>query len=843
MAKPKKHVARADVTHPSWFSRLSPTAQDALCIALIYLVTLVLFRHIVFENAAFASGGDTAAALSYSHAGDLIKESEGADVLWMPNFFSGMPTFGNVAYLPHNVSYVQQTVVTVVRFLYLNSKWGWYIVYYLYCGVFMFFLARVWGLSRVSALFAALAFMLSPYGIGLAAEGHGSKLMALSYIPLVVLLTHVLFERRDLLSFGLLSAGIGTLMLTNHMQIVYYAFIVLGFFLVYQVVVDVRQQPVIVAKKVALFLGAMILGFCISSYIYLSVYDYAQYSIRGGGTTGAPGGLTWDYATNWSFNPWELLTLFVPSFFGFSSDYLYPWQGQLTNLPLYWGTMPFNTSTVYVGLLPILLALIALVYRRNRVTLFLAALSLLVLLMSFGKHFAFLYQLLFDYLPFFNKFRAPAMVLHLLAFAAALLGAYGLEFLFRVHDEAREEQLKKLKKALIYGFVGLVVLLLLAPELYGMFGGQLYVREGENYGQQTAQIIAELKKIRSDILWNDFWKFLVIAGASVGIVWLYLSKKIQQGLFSNLVIGILLIDLFIMDAKFITPQAGTAVEESFRPTATIGFLKQQPGLFRVFPMGQRLFMDNTFAYHGLQSIGGYSPAKLKIYQTMIDSCLYEGADPGFPLNMSIVDMLNVRYLIVQGQLPVNRFELVHTDEAERTLSYKNPYALPRAFFVGSVVVAQNQHEVFSTMNSQSFDPSKTAVLEVPLPLKIVSPDSSNAEILEYKSRGITIRAYTSSPALLVLSEVYYPAGWKAFIDGKETEIFKTNYILRSVSVPAGQHDIVFTFDPPLYTLGWVLSNSAWGVVGLCVIAGLWRAPGVCRWLAARRRSSDQRQSG
>ena len=231
MAKAKKAPAHRDQQKPSLFSNLSPLQQDLLCIGLLYLITLVLFRGIVFEDKAFSTGGDTMNALTYAKVGDDIKKAEGEDPLWMPNFFSGMPTFGNVHYIPHDVSYVQAAVVAVLKVFYLNGKWSWFPVYYLFCGVFTFLLLRVWNLSRIAALLGAITFMLSPYGIGLAAEGHGSKLMALSYLPLVFLLTHVVFERRDILSFGLLSAAIGTLLLTNHMQIVYYVFIVLGLYL------------------------------------------------------------------------------------------------------------------------------------------------------------------------------------------------------------------------------------------------------------------------------------------------------------------------------------------------------------------------------------------------------------------------------------------------------------------------------------------------------------------------------------------------------------------------------------------------------------------------------------
>ena len=822
--------------------------RDVLCVLFLYIVTLVLFRSIVFENAAFASEGDTAAALSYAHAGNAIKQAEGVDVVWMPYFFSGMPTFGNVAFVPHDVSYAQKVVVAVLHLLYLNSKWSWYVVYYLFCGVFMFLLARTWKLPRIAALFAALTFMLSPYGVGLAAEGHGSKLMALSYLPLVFLLTHLLFERRDLLSFGLLSAAVGTLMLTNHMQIVYYAFMVIGLYLLYHIILDFKQDKLLAAQKTALFLGALVIGFCISSYIYLSVYEYSTFSIRGGGTVGSKGGLAYDYATNWSMNPWELLTLLVPSFFGFSSKYVGTFLGQVQELPLYWGTMPWNTSSVYVGVVPLLLSAVALALRRNRTTIFFAAVSVIVLLMSLGKHFSLFYSLLFNYLPFFNKFRAPSMIMHLITFTAAFLGAYGLAYVLQSTEEKREGDFQTAKKTVLYIAVGFVAFPLLAYGLYAAFAGPMFLREGElqeyvqQYGQRGREFIDQIKQFRSDLLWNDYMKFVILTGAAFGAMWLFLQKKIQTGLFSTIILGTLLIDLFILDTKFINPRPSSAVEEHFQPDATIRYLKEQPGLFRVFPLGPDLFMDNSYAYNGLQSIGGYSPAKLKIYQTMIDSCLYRGPDPRFPLNMSIVDMLNARYLIAQGRLPEDRFELVNTDQTKKLLTYRNPHSLPRAFFVSNVVVAQNQSQVFTTLNLASFDPAVTAVLEKSLPHEFTRPDSSFANVVEYKSRAISIKAYTSSPSLLVLSEVYYPGGWKAHIDGQETEIFKTNYVLRSVFVPAGQHDIVFTFEPRFYEAGWLLSNGAWFVSVLCILLGLWRVPAVRARFAPGRPEQEKVKS-
>src|SRR5512140_1219389 len=203
MAKTRKPALQREPQ--SLFASLSPGTHDALCIAFLYLVVLFLFRGIIFSNAAFSAGGDTAAAISYGHAGQMLEQKEKVDVLWMPYFFSGMPTFGNVAFVPHDVSYLQMIAVMILNLLFLNGQWTWLVVFYFLRGVFMFLLMRVWKFGRIASLAAAVTFMLSPYAIGLAGEGHGSKLMALTYLPLVFLLVDLLFERRDVLSFGLFS--------------------------------------------------------------------------------------------------------------------------------------------------------------------------------------------------------------------------------------------------------------------------------------------------------------------------------------------------------------------------------------------------------------------------------------------------------------------------------------------------------------------------------------------------------------------------------------------------------------------------------------------------------------
>jgi Bacterial membrane protein YfhO len=823
MAKTRRPASRKTAS-PSLFSSLSPTVQDLLCAGLLYVICLVIFRGIVFNNGAFATEGDTAAAEAYQHVGNLIRDTEGVDPLWMPVFFSGMPTFGNVAYVPHNISYLQTIVVWVLNFLFLKGTWTWLVVHYFLGGLLMFLLARVLNFSRVVALFAAITFMLSPYAIGLADEGHGSKLMALSYLPLVFLMTHLLFERRDLISFGLLAASVGTLLLTNHMQIVYYVFLVVGCYVVFRIVVDYKRGVLAVAKPTALFIAAMAVGLCISSYVYLSVYDYAQYSMRGGGTAGSTGGLMWDYATNWSWHPTELITLLIPGFFGMQ-------------LPYYWGNItPWTNSTVYVGLLPVLLSVVALMYKRNTQTVFFAVLSALVILLAFGKYIGFLYEFLFNVLPFFNKFRAPAMILHLLPFSLGILGAYGLTYILEAAERTTGIDRDRLVRAMLYGAAiagGIAVLaLLLKSFLFESLSGSMFLKDGEpeqfrqQYGQQAARVIAQVKQTRFDMFWKDLVKFGLLAAASCGVIFAFLKEKVGTAAFGTIILAILVVDLWTVATKYVTPKPSAALEQGFRPDATVSFLKQQPGNFRVFPVGQ-LFMDNTFPYHGIASIGGYSPAKLRIYQTMLDSCLERNEDVQFPWNMNVINMLNVRYLVVPGRLPENRLELVNVDQAKKILTYANREALPKAWYVRNAVVAETDHATFAALNAPGFNAAQTAVLYRQPPSPFAPQDSTRLpEVLQYTSRRIVLKSETASPALLVLSEVYYPSGWKAFIDGRETEILRTNYVLRSVVVPGGTHEVVFSFDPPLYRIGWVLSNAAWAVTALCIVIGLWLNPAV-----------------
>lgn len=827
-SKPHARERSARSGQSSWFDRLTPARKDLLCIGVLYVLVLLVFNQIIFSNMIFSDSGDTAAAQAWFKAMEHIDQVEHVEPIWIPYIFGGMPIFGAFIF-PREVNYVQQYVVLpVAKALFFGIDMHWMIMPFLMIGAAMYLLARQLKFSQIPSLLAAITFMLNPYAVGLPESGHGSKLVVLGYIPLLFLLTHNLFQRRDLLSIGLLGAVTGTMLLCRHPQMAFYGMLVIGCYLLYEVVLDVREQPRAVARKAALFFLALGIGFALWAYQFLPTQEYGQYSIRGGGEIGAPGGLSYDYATNWSFHPFEMLSYLVPSVFGLDAT-----GG------LYWGWMPFTNSIVYIGFVPSFLGIVALIYRRNRMTWFFALVSALFFLISFGKHFGLLYDLMFNYFPFFNKFRTPVMILHLTPFTFGILAAYGFTFFSETMQQAKEPELVRLKNRLrnLLVVIGalFVIGLMLNDSVYSFLSSFMFHKEGElaelkqQYGAQAQQALAQFRRMRFDLLWKDYIKFAMIGGASLGLVIAYLKRKVGATSLGVGLMVILIVDLVIIDVKYINPKPAGGVAEYFGQDPAIQKLQAErdTSLFRVYPVGQLDQQDrgNIMMYSLLESVQGYSPAKLKIYQEMRDSCLDRG-------NRNVIDMLNVKYLVGEQRMEGG---------SVRMISQLNPGFLPRAWFVDSVVVSRSKTATFGILNSATWNPATTAILEKELPSRASKSGTDEVAVAKYASRELSLRTTTANTALLVISEIYYPAGWRAFIDGTETEIYKTNYILRSVLLPSGSHSVDLRFDPPVYALGFSLTQGAWGLSAVLVLAGFLLKPAVLRRLGLKRNGKEQDQ--
>jgi len=571
-----------------------------------------------------------------------------------------------------------------------------------------------------------------------------------------------------------------------------------------------------------LFAAVMLIGFSIYAYHALPTLEYANYSIRGGGgsaPTGATAGLSYDYATNWSFHPFEMANLLVPSFFGYENDF-------------YWGWMPFTNSTVYVGLLPLLFAGVAVAYNRNRMTWFLLGFTIIIFLLSFGKHFSIVYDLMFNYFPFFNKLRIPVMILHLAPLSIGLLAAFGLDWIVTRFQQMKEPEIqvvrKKLLRVLMAVGVAALILIVLKSAVYGFLSGFCFSRDTDmmrlrqQFGAQAAQALPQLKQMRFDLLWKDAVKCLVLSGLSLGLILAFLQRKIGAFVFVLAVTVITIGDLWYYDTKYINPKPGSSITERTAavpdPQLERLVAESNASPFRVLDPSGQLDQDNSLMRSLLQSVEGYSPAKLQIYQDLRDSCFRSG-------NINVFNMLNVKYIVTRQQ---------SRSGAVETIVQQNPTALPRAWFADSVVVPGSKGAIFSLIKDPSWNPRTTAILEKALPAPVSAVPDSHVTLTKYASRQIELSVAPASAKLLVLSEVYYPAGWKAFIDGQETEIFKTNYVLRSVVVPAGRHTVEFRFAPESYETGLTVTQSAWGLTVLLLVGGAYMDPRVRRRISGAK---------
>lgn len=818
MAKQKHHGADAALRQGgrSRFDTLPAWKQNAACVAILFVLLLVLFKDIVFKDMIFSDSGDTASHEGWVSAMNHIEETEHTEPLWIPYIFSGMPISGALIF-PREVNYLQNVaVLTISKIVFFGSQLNWLVMPFLVMGCAMFFLAKELKFSAPVSLFAAAIMMLNPYAVGLPETGHGSKLIVLGYIPLLFLAMYKLFQDRSLLMFALAAATVGTMLLSDHPQMAFYGLFMLGLYLLYELAYDLRKSPKEGVVKAAFFAGAVVLGFALYAYHALPTLEYAQYSIRGGGGGGATGaagatgaGLAYEYATNWSFHPFEIVNLLVPSFFGYEN-------------PTYWGWMPFTNSTVYVGLLPLIFAGVAAAFNRTRMTWFLLGFTVLMFFVSFGKHFGLVYDLMFNYMPFFNKLRIPVMILHVAPLTIGLLAAFGLDWMVTRFQQMKGPEIQAARKKLLRILIGIgaagVVLLVLKDAVFGLLSGFCFEKEGElpllrqQYGAQAAQALAQFKQMRFDLLWKDALKCFVLAGISVGLIMAFLQRKVGAFAFVLAVTVITIGDLWYYDVRYINPKPASALAARFTKDAALEQLAAEARTtpFRVLDPSGQLDQDNSLMYSLIQSVEGYSPAKLKIYQDLRDSLFRSG-------NPNIFNMLNVKYIVSRQQAPGGRLE---------TAVQPNPGALPRAWFADSVVVAPSAGAVFATLRDPVWNPRTTAVVEKPISAAVSNVPDDRLVIAKYSSRSIEIKTSAGLPKLLVLSEVYYPAGWKAFVDGAETEIFKTNYVLRSVVVPAGSHTVEFRFHPDSYETGLAVTLSAWGMTGLLLVGGAFLHPAI-----------------
>jgi len=788
--------------------------RPVLLVSIILVVILaVLFHQLVFNRKVLVSA-DAVAPMGFAAAAQESVKEGGPYPLWNPYVFLGMPSFGSLTYTPYVYfpDVILQGIHKVLPFL---PPMTWLLLYYFVAGLFMFLLIREAGLSIEAGLFAGVALMLTPNLVAIGAFGHGSKLVNCAFIPVVVLLTARLLRRGDALSFGLLALSGGLQLLRAHVQIVYYTWLAVGLYCVLFLAMKSADAPAAKTRILRVFYVGLALAVALAfgSILYLPVHDYSGYSSRG---AVEGGGMEFGRATDWSFSPIEMMTFLVPSWLGFGGS-------------TYWGSMPFTDYPNYMGILPLFLAFLGLICLRRRNVLFFLLLALLSLFVSFGKHFEPLYRLLYNWLPYFNKFRVPVMILVLTQFAVAGLSAYGIAAVLRARQSGQEGS--RLERAALWlgcAFLAVwLVWLVFAGSISSWYQGMVtsalqakaQAMNATNFSTSAAAASAQrcFEMVKRDVLILG-----LIGFAGFAAVYLFLKRKLSAVALAAILVGLTLFDLWRVDARIVGPMVGersSVSTESFKDDVT-EFLQADKSLFRVFPMG-RDFSDNRFAAFRIFSVGGYHAAKPSLYEEFDRSILRAGR-----LTPAVLAMLNVKYVIVPDYVTPGDLMRLAYDGSRKVYEFLAP--LPRAFLVDSAVVAPNPQAVLDSIASASFDPSRTAFVLEPLPSATVTARGSAVSISSYGLNEIDLEARIAAPCFLVLSELYYP-DWRVEVDGARAKIYRADFLLRGLPLGPGAHKIRFFYESRSLRTGMFLSVGASVVILGCLV------PSAVRLVRRRRR--------
>ncbi|HLO37240.1 MAG TPA: YfhO family protein, partial [Lacibacter sp.] len=557
------------------------------------------------------------------------------------------------------------------------------------------------------------------------------------------------------------------------------------------------------------------------------------------------GGLDKDYAFKYSVGIAETFTLLVPGIYGGSnggneyktSEFAdkmqqvgYPEDQalQYANGMSYWGQQQPTSGPVYFGAVIMLLFLFAMFFERGWLKWSLFAAGMFGIILAWGKNVEAVNYFLFDYLPLYKKFRAPSMGLVMPQLCFVILAVVAVNNLLFGDNSA-----ERIKKAFKQTAIATVAIIAVLGFLYfsfdytspndgrikeNMVGAML--QQATQQGQQpTAELqqqaeqfgkgfVTAIQTDRKGLFAGDLTRTVILLALALVVLWLASRKKLQPLPVMLILLVLSSFDLltvgkrYLNDGSFVDP---SDFDNAFAMTDADKMIKQDKGYYRVLNTTVDFTNESVTAYHH-NSIGGYHPAKLQIYQDLIENQIGRN-------NIQVLNMLNTKYIIVQN--PQNG----------QPVAQMNPGAFGPVWFVKGIKYVADGKEEMKALDSTNL--RDTAVVQTKFKSLIanqpVADSTASIQLIENKNDIINYESNAASNQFAVFSEVYYTAGWNAFIDGKKAEIVKTNYALRGLAVPAGKHKIEFRFEPKSYKLGDTLNLVSSILVYLIVFGGLFMA--------------------
>ncbi len=748
-----------------------------------------------------------------------FREETGEEALWAGNMFSGMPAYLTSVQKKNNVA---NTLVDVFT-LFLPRPVDMLFLYFFGFFILMIVLQRnIW-----LALFGAVAFALSSYFIIIIEAGHNTKAMAIGLMPPLFAGIHLLFKKKLLAGFLLTTVFTAMQISVNHLQITYYLFLVLLAYGISEVIIHFRnnQLPQLF-KPVGLMLVSLVIAMGVNTVDLWIAYEAGEHSIRGEPVLSEQdrtqsAGLDVDYILAWSYGVEETLTLLVPDFKGGgsrkelsenSNTYQALIQNRIPrhnardfikNVPTYWGKQPFTSGPVYVGALIFFLFIFGFFIVEDRYRWWILAITVLAVLLSWGKNMQWFSEWFIHYFPGYNKFRAVSMILVIPEFTMPLMAVLALRRI--LYNQVSKERIMLVLKRTAYVIGGfLIFILIFATELFSFSapGDQNLVAGG----QLPQWLMDAIREDRIRIMRTDTIRSLVVILLGAGVIWLWIKNKIKAQYAIIGITVITLVDLWGVDRRYLNE--GNFIskrkhETPYSPSQADLLIKNDPDPhFRVYNQLQDPFRDARTSYFH-RSIGGYHGAKLQRYQDIIDHHLARQ-------NMDVFNMLNAKYFIVRG-------------EDNQPQARINPNALGNAWFVSDYEVVENPDGSIRALHD--FTPRSKAIVEkddaAPLGNKTFQRDTAASITLEhYQPNYLRYTAQTAKEQIAVFSEVYFPGGWEAYINGEKARHFRVNYTLRGMVVPPGSHTIEFEFKPHAFYTGRIIAGISSALLIVLLLGGL-----------------------
>lgn len=788
-------------------------APHLLAVAIFLVITFIFFHPVIFDGKVMTQN-DIVQGISSGQEIREHREATGEEALWTNSMFGGMP-----AYLI-NVQWSGDLTKHIHNFLslYLPSP-----ARYAFLGMLCFYiLLLTFRVNPYLSIAGGIAFGLNSFNLVSIEAGHIWKVSAIMYMPLVIAGLQLLIRKKTLGGIALTAISIALMIRSNHIQIAYYLFLVLLVFgLVYLIDAIIRKTLPDFAKFIgfAVLAGALGLGANVGKI--WTAAEYSPYSIRGkseltSNTQSTSGGLDRDYAFSWSQGVTESLTFVVPYLYGGGSlenvgadskfvDELVragvprSQASQFANqAPTYWGNQPSTAGPIYAGAIVVFLFILGMFTVKGSLKYWLVTATVFGFMLAWGKNFEAFNYFMFDHFPLYNKFRAVSMALVIPLLCMPILAFVGLQKFLDSPDK------KTILRAAGIG-VGVAVLV-------WIIGLSMNLR-GPNDANYQDFLARALEKQRSSMLNASAFRSIIFIALAGGLLYLYQLKKVKLSLVLGITGLLVFTDLFFVGKKYLDKDKFSKPRNITHYSADAADLEilKDASEYRVANLTRDPFADATTSYHH-SSIGGYHGAKIRRYNDVIDghlrgelNALITNLQSGVNAvpNVPVLNMLNTKYFKLGGT--VNAI-------------LPNENTLGNAWFVSEIKGVANADEAIEAIGTE--DLARVAISETLSSKSGLSEGSIS--LTSYAPNRLVYNSESSGDGYAVFSEIYYPKGWKASIDGAEADIHRANYILRALEIPSGSHEIVFWFEPRSFQLGNIIMLICGVLVFVIIGLSVWR---------------------